>query len=267
MKYYALLGEKLSHSYSKIIHEYLFQKYNLEAEYSLWEVSPDQFSNIFTMAREKKLSGFNITIPYKESFLSQVTSLEESAKKIGAINTVYLEEDSRAYNTDCTGFQKMLEYFQVEVKGKKAVILGTGGAAKAVAEALRRMNIHSLVLISRNPREKNQLSYQEIPEADFIINTTPLGMYPNTERSPLPKAEFSKFKIAIDVIYNPLETKFLKDAKESNLITINGLFMLVAQAIESQAIWLHKTFDKDVYYEVYKYLEGIIYENYGNQRS
>lgn len=267
MKHYALLGEKLSHSYSKVIHEYLFQKLKINADYTLWELDPKNISKALSIAKEKNLSGFNITLPYKESLLSQIPMIDSSAQTIGAINTVSLSEEIKAYNTDYFGFQKMLEFFEVDTEGKRAVILGTGGAAKAVAEALQKMNINSLTYVSRNPKKENQVSYQNIPEGDFIINATPIGMYPYIEESPISKEIFTKFSLAIDIIYNPFETKFLKEAKEQKLFTINGLFMFVAQAIQAETIWQKKTFDKELYYEVYRYLEGIIYENYVNQRS
>lgn len=267
MKHYALLGEKLSHSYSKLIHEYLFRSLNIEAEYSLWELEEENLPKAIELAREKKLSGFNITIPYKEKLLSQIEEIDASAKAIGAINTVDLSGVSKAYNTDCSGFQAMLDFFKINPEGKTAIILGTGGAAKAVAEALRSRKIQSLLFVSRHPQGENQISYDNIPEADFIINTTPVGMYPNIEESPVPQDIFTKFHVAIDLIYNPLETKFLQDAKSKNLVSINGLFMLTAQAIQAEIIWQNKVFDKQLYYDVYSYLEGIIYENYGYQRS
>lgn len=267
MKHYALLGEKLSHSYSKLIHEYLFQKLKINADYTLWELDPKNIAEALHIAKEKNLAGFNITLPYKERLLSQIPAIDSSARNIGAINTVSLAKEIEAYNTDCFGFQKMLEFFEIDVKKKRAVILGTGGSAKAIAEALRRMHIHTITFVSRNPSDETQVSYQNIPEGDLIINATPIGMYPHIEKSPVSKDVFTKFALAIDLIYNPLETQFLKEAKEKKLRTMNGLFMLVAQAIQAETIWQERTFDKELYYETYRYLEGVIYENHVDQRS
>lgn len=267
MKKYALLGKKLSHSYSKLIHEYIFQKFSWNASYSFWELEEKESERAILMAREKKLDGFNITVPYKEALLSQIDSIDEVAKRIGAINTIAKENNKMiGYNTDCFGFQKMLEYFSIDVNAKKIIILGTGGASKAVAEALRLLGTTSIQFVSRSPIG-TQLSYDEYLEGDILINTTPVGMYPDKNISPVSKRIFSHFETAIDLIYNPKETQFLLDAKSLGLFTINGLFMLVAQAIRSEEIWLHKRFDISLYHEVYSYLEGIIYENYGNSRS
>lgn len=267
MKNYALLGKKLSHSYSKLIHEYIFQKFSWNASYTFWELEETDIAKALEIAKEKKLDGFNITIPYKESLLTQIDSIEKSAEHIAAINTIAIENNKTiGYNTDCFGFQKMLEDFSIDVYDKKIVILGTGGASKAVTEALNILGATSIQVVSRSPKG-TQLSYSDILEGDIIINATPVGMYPNTETSPISKTIFSNFNIAIDLIYNPKETKFLKEANEEGLLSINGLFMLVAQAIRSEEIWFHKTFDISLYHEVYSYLEGIIYENYGNSRS
>lgn len=267
MKNYALLGRKLSHSYSKIIHEYLFQKFSWDASYSFWEMEENLVSQALKISKEKKLSGFNITVPYKESLFSQINILEDAAKNIGAINTIAIEKEQViGYNTDCFGFQKMLEYFSIDVQNKKVIILGTGGASKAVAEALRQEGANTILFVSRSPKE-GQLSYSDTFDGDIIINTTPVGMYPYVEKSPIHKKILSNFKIAIDLVYNPKETKFLLEAKELGLMTINGLFMLVAQAIRSEEIWNHKTFDILLYYEVYSFLEGIVYENHDNSRS
>ncbi|MDK4521847.1 shikimate dehydrogenase [Fusobacterium necrophorum] len=267
MKRYALLGKKLSHSYSKLVHEYIFQKFSWDASYSFWELEEKDIEKAIPLAKEKKLDGFNITVPYKECLLSQIDSIDEAARRIGAINTIVKENNKMiGYNTDCSGFQKMLEYFAIDVDTKKIVILGTGGASKAVAEALRLLGAASIQFVSRSP-VRTQLSYGEYLEGDILINTTPVGMYPDKSGSPISKEVFSHFSTAIDLIYNPKETQFLSDAKSFGLFSINGLFMLVAQAIRSEEIWFHKRFDISLYHEVYSYLEGIIYENYGNSRS
>ena len=192
--------------------------------------------------KTKGLVGLNVTIPYKESILPFLDKISKNAKKIGAVNCISISKNKklRGYNTDFYGFKKSIQPL-LKKHHKKALILGTGGASKAVAFALKKLNIE-FDFVSRNPSEY-EIGYKEINAAIFIeyqiiINTTPLGTFPNISESP--KLDYSLFTtkhIAFDLVYNPEESVFLKKAKKSGATTKNGYEMLINQAEKAWLIW------------------------------
>jgi shikimate dehydrogenase len=239
-----LIGKKLSHSFSKTYFENRF-KNHLEyvVSYQNFEISDITELEKFCKTTALQLNGFNITIPYKESIIPFLDDLSQEAMKIGAVNTVLVEKEKLVgYNTDWYGFVKSLEPF-LKKHHQKALILGTGGAAKAVAYGLKALGI-AFDFVSRN--KTKALSYDKITKEQLscnliIINTTPLGMHPNSDSFPmLPYEGFTKDHIAYDLVYNPMETIFLKRATQHGATTINGHNMLVFQADKAWKIW-HKT--------------------------
>ena len=180
---------------------------------------------------ENSIEGVNITVPYKKVFLDKLDYISDEAKEIGAINLLYIK-DNKFYgdNTDYYGFKYTLEKNQVDVKNKKVIIIGKGGASASVYKVLKDMGAEDITFYFR----KDKLSKIEFPEntaGDIIINTTPVGMYPNINDNLVNKEILKKFKIAIDLIYNPLETKFLQEARECGLKTINGMDMLIKNMV------------------------------------
>lgn len=245
---YALLGEKLSHSLSPEIHAEIFKALGIKASYTLVETSPTGIEDELS-----KYDGLNVTIPYKTEVMKYLDSLSVEAKKIGAVNTIY---EGKGYNTDYYGFGKMLEINNIPVENQVVYILGTGGASKAVYQYLKDHQAKKIIFVSRNKKGKHIINYDVLKEksGDLIINTTPVGMYPKTEVSPLKRNVIKEFKFAVDLIYNPFETEFLKLAKAEGLKTTNGLYMLVGQAVKAEEIWQNRVIKDDLINKIHKIL-------------
>lgn len=237
MKRYGLLGEHLSHSYSKIIHTSIFKSLNIDASYSLLECKEEELKDYIEQLKQGYYCGYNVTIPYKKTIMQYLDNVDEKAKTIGSVNTVYLK-DGKAYgtNTDYDGFLETLKYYHVDVQNKECYILGTGGASLAVNKVLADLG-GKCHFVSRTPKNE-QVGYADLEskKIDVLVNTTPVGMYPNVGVSPVSKEIATNTGCVIDIIFNPLETQLLKDA-DSN---INGLHMLVMQAIKAEEIWQEK---------------------------
>ncbi len=236
MRKFGLLGKKLSHSLSPLLHKTFFEDIGLKDEYKLYEVDETEIDNFKNYMLENSIEGVNITVPYKKTFLDKLDFISDEAKEIGAINLLYIK-DNKFYgdNTDYYGFKQTLLTNQIEPSGKKIAIIGRGGASASVYKVLKDMGAENITFYFR----KDKLSEIEFPEdisGDIIINTTPVGMYPNIEDNIVDEQILKKFKIAIDLIYNPLETKFLKIARKNNLKTINGMEMLIEQALKTDEI-------------------------------
>ncbi len=267
-----LLGEKLTHSYSPQIHNLAFKLLGINGEYNLFERDLKDIRALVEEVKTDKIQGFNITIPYKEEIIKYTDQVSDQVKRIGACNTI-LKKDGKIIgeNTDYFGFKGSVERLKCDISGKKAVVLGSGGSAKAVIEVLLHMGAKEIYLVSRdkknikfNKEKTLWIDYEDlkgIKDAVLIVNTTPLGMYPKVGISPLEKELISNYNYAIDLIYNPRETEFLKDAREANLNYDNGLFMLVAQGLKADELWTGKKFSTSEIEDVYGKIEKIVYEN------
>lgn len=223
---YGLIGEKLGHSWSKIIHGMLAD-YN----YDLIPLSEKEF-HIFMENREFK--AINVTIPYKQDVIPYLDELDPSAKQINAVNTIVQRGGKLyGYNTDVLGFIYTLKVNQISVTNKKCIVLGCGGASKAIIAGLESEGAKEIVVVNRSIKE-GAISYdqctQNHTDAEIIVNTTPSGMYPNVDESPLDLSPYTSCIALIDIIYNPLETKLMKEANQQGIKAYNGLQMLVAQA-------------------------------------
>ncbi|MBE5962662.1 MAG: shikimate dehydrogenase [Lachnospiraceae bacterium] len=254
---YGLIGEKLGHSYSKQIHESL-------ADYT-YEIHPVAKEEFDSFMRKKEFQAINVTIPYKQDVLPYLDELDKSAEAIGAVNTI-VNRGGRlyGYNTDYIGFIYTLKKFQIEVANKKVLVLGNGGASKAVLAALRDLNAGT-VLIVKYKVETGTITYEEAAtshsDAPIIINTSPVGMYPNTGISPIDLTPYHSLEAAVDLIYNPLETKFLADAKRKGALTANGLPMLVAQAKYASEFFTDVSIKDDVIDPLCKKIEDMMNKN------
>jgi shikimate dehydrogenase len=246
MKQYGLIGYPLSHSFSKKFFSEKFRRENIiGVAYENFPISSiNQLPALINTYTD--LAGLNVTIPYKESVIQYLDEIDMEAKIIGAVNTINVSKKRnkkwmKGYNSDAYGFKNSLMPFLGSAH-KKALIFGTGGASKAVAYALDKLNIE-YIFVSRNPSENNQISYDSIndnmiSELLIIINTTPLGMYPDTRSfPPISYKSLTSDHILYDLVYNPEQTTFLKMGKENGAITINGLRMLELQAEKSWEIW------------------------------
>ncbi|GAA0180765.1 hypothetical protein SH2C18_34050 [Clostridium sediminicola] len=243
-----LLGEKLGHSYSPQIHSSLFEKINLDAYYHLFEVNRNDLSQVVNSMKVLNICGLNVTIPYKVDIMNFIDEISSEAAKIGAVNTIALKNGKTiGYNTDYFGFGAMLQKYGVETKNKKVILLGTGGAAKAAYQYFIDNDIKEIKIVSRNNNiqlneyeDAEIISYsclESIKDFDIIVNCTPVGMYPKVDKSPVDKEILLNYKIAVDMIYNPEQTLFLKYANELGLKTVNGLYMLISQAIKAEELW------------------------------
>jgi shikimate dehydrogenase len=243
---FGLIGETLSHSFSPVLHAELLESKGLNGTYDLIEIPRSLFEETFSVLKTKNYQGVNVTIPYKEQIIPLLDELSPQARFIGAVNTVsFSNERTIGYNTDYDGFLAMLLHYNVDIQGKSAAILGSGGVAKAVVKALMDSGISSLVVVSTKRTgflDLRTVSYDlfqtENNNYDLLINCTPIGMHPNIEDSPISAQSF-RAKVAIDLIYNPAETRFMKIAKDLGIQTFNGLYMLQAQAAKSQEIWIN----------------------------
>ena len=242
MRKFGLIGKKLGHSFSK---RYFTEKFDREgianAVYELYEL-PEITELPALLTREPELVGLNVTVPYKEVVIPYLDALDESAAQIGAVNTIKISGGRlKGYNTDFIGFRDTLQLFYPVDAQTKALVLGTGGAAKAVWAALHSIGI-AYTSVSRNPSE-NELSYRAItPEVlqaySLIINTTPLGMAPDIEAAPaIPYESLTPSHFLYDLVYNPEETLFLRKGRAAGAKTMNGLPMLYAQAEAAWKIW------------------------------
>lgn len=244
---YGLIGYPLGHSFSKRYFEDKFHNEKINGIFKNFEIANiSEFKDIIN--NESSLKGLCVTIPYKESVIKYLTTISEDAKIIGAVNSIKIEKDingnifTKGYNTDSYGFEHSLKTFipNLNILNYKALILGTGGASKAVKYVLDKLNIEYLE-VSRNPISK-QISYQEtkkhIKDYRIIINCTPLGMFPNINTfPPIHYEEISKYHYLFDLIYNPINTSFLNKGNKLGAFTKNGLEMLHLQAEKSYQIW------------------------------
>ena len=236
MKHFGLIGYPLGHSLSKAYFTEKFSREGIDAEYSLlpMECVEDILPHCV------QLSGFNVTIPHKQAIMPLLSAISEEAQAIGAVNCVKVTPKGlEGYNTDIEGIRKSLE--GVALEGAKALVLGTGGASKAVQYALREGGA-DVIVVSRTKGAAN-LTYEDLSEElianiDIIVNTTPLGMYPNVDSAPaLPYSAISAKHTLFDCVYNPQQTKFLRLGAEQGAHTIDGLTMLYAQAEKAWEIW------------------------------
>ncbi len=277
-----LIGYPIEHSFSPLIHNFTFKKENLNFVYNCYEIKPHLLEEGIKGLQALGITGVNVTSPYKEKVIPYLNNLDIWANKIGAVNTIINKDGLLiGYNTDTEGFMKMLEDNNVDLKNKKVIILGAGGAARAVIAVLVEKEVKNINIFNRNLKNaKKQLTYWKeksnninlnayelkkvfskdkainniFKNANIIINTTPVGMKKFKKFEPLIPEEFiRKNQIVIDLVYNPLKTSFLKAAEKKNAIIINGLEMLIYQAIESFQLWTGVKPDSKM---IYKYIKN-----------
>ncbi len=244
MKTYALIGKTLTHSFSKAFFDEKFLRENISDCQYLLAPLPSIDELIPFINSDPTLAGLNVTIPYKEAVLPLLDELDQVAGKVGAVNTIVIKRHGeslwlKGYNTDVFGFQNGCNGLQ---HAQHALVLGSGGAAKAARYVLQQNRIDYLT-VSRNPKNNNQIAYRDVDASllknhKLIINTTPLGMYPDVEACPpIPYHLLGAQHFLFDMIYNPAETEFLKRGKATGAATQNGLLMLTLQAEKAWEIW------------------------------
>lgn len=245
---YGLIGEKLGHSFSKEIHEKL-----ADYTYNLCPLTKDEFKDFM---KKKEFKSINVTIPYKRDVIPYLEAMDDSARAIGAVNTI-VNRDGKlyGYNTDMPGFIYMVNKNKIAIKGKKVVVLGNGGAAQAIKAAVQKLEASEMIVVDVLLTE-GVISYEECfqkhSDAEIIINTSPVGMFPNVDASPVDLTHFPKCQAVLDVIYNPLTTKLTAQARELGMIGVTGLEMLVAQAKYAVEIFLDTKIDDSEIDRIYR---------------
>lgn len=248
---YGCIGERLSHSYSKEIHE-AFADY----EYEIVEIEKSKLGKFLT---ERDFLGINVTIPYKETVMPYLDEIHEDASLVGSVNTIVNNGGKLiGYNTDIVGMTELLKKANIRPKGKKAAILGTGGTSKTARAVLKRLGASEIVTVSRESKS-DAISYEDFylshTDTEIIINTTPVGMYPRPYESPIDVSRFPALSGVADAVYNPLRTKLVSDASAQGIPSTTGLYMLVSQAVKASEIFLGKTYADGTTDEVFKKIE------------
>ncbi len=254
---YGLIGERLGHSFSKSIHR------QLGYEYELREIAKGELGDFML---KRNFLGINVTIPYKEAVIPYLDEIDESAREIGAVNTV-VNRDGRlyGYNTDFFGMRRLFDHAGVDACGKKAVILGSGGTSKTARAVLSALGAREIIRVSRVGKD-GAISYEELykshTDAEIMVNTTPLGMYPSIDSCPVDLSNFDRLTGVIDAVYNPIKTTLVQEAKGRCVAAEGGLYMLTAQAVRASEHFLGKSYADGVIDEIYRDIlrqnEGIV---------
>ena len=239
-----LIGKTLSHSFSPQIHAEL-----ADYSYKLFEMSEDEVGNFI---RGDNFDAVNVTIPYKKTVMPYLDEISDEAMRIGSVNTVTHLSDGRLRgdNTDYFGFSYMLRRANIEIKGKKVLILGTGGASLTAFAVCSDLGASEIIFVSRSGDVNYENVYEKHPDGEIIINCTPVGMYPHNQISPICLSRFSRLSGVADMIYNPAVTELLFDARSLKIPCTNGLSMLVAQAKRACELFLGVTIDDGVIDEI-----------------
>lgn len=228
---YGLIGEHLGHSYSMEIHESI-----ADYKYELKELTPAELPDFIT---KKEFKGINVTIPYKQDVIPFLDEISEQAKAIGAVNTI-VNKDGKlyGYNTDFMGMKALIEKLGLDLNGAKVLILGTGGTSKTAKAVAESLGAKEIIKVSRSAKD-GAITYEDAEklhaDAEIIINTTPVGMFPKADAVPIDLTKYPKVKGVVDAIYNPLRTNLVLEAKKQGAAAEGGLYMLAAQAVYASA--------------------------------
>ena len=251
---YGLIGEHLGHSFSKQIQTRIAEIENVkDYDYQLVELDKEEFKEFM---EKKDFKGINVTIPYKKDVIPYLDEMDESAKAIGAVNTIInVDGKLKGYNTDFGGFLYMVKAHNVHMEGKKVLIIGNGGACAAVKAVCKHENAKDIVIVSRSAN-RGAIGYDEMYtshlDADIVVNTSPVGMFPNIANAPIDVSWFHKLECVLDVVYNPILTRLCFEAQEADIKRVIGLEMLVAQAKYTFEIFENMSFDDSIIDEIKK---------------
>ena len=244
---YGLIGEHLGHSFSKVIHEKIG-----DYVYEIKEIEPE---NVESFIKAREFMGINVTIPYKEKVIPMLDYVDDNARKIGAVNTVVNKNGKLyGYNIDYSGMRALVLRVGAEIEGKKVLIIGTGGTSKTAKAVVTDMGAKEIIFVS-NIEVNGALSYEEVyafhTDVDVIFNTSPVGMYPKNNATPIDLKKFPKLTALIDVVYNPIKTKLVREAQALGIKAEGGLYMLGAQAVYAYEHFSGNTVDKSLCDQIY----------------
>jgi len=260
LKRFALLGEPLGHSLSPALHKAIYRQLEIDdASYRAVELPEERLKAFFSGFRVGGFDGVNVTIPHKANVIPMLDEVDSKAKLINAVNCINRTNNKlTGFNTDLLGFAYSLRQHDVSIEGNEFAILGAGGSAQAVGAVLAEGEAKNVSIVNRTPEHADQLKRTinavndqvkvtivdeqklatRAKQLDCVINTTSVGMHPDTKESPINAEVFTSNTLAFDLIYNPLQSTFLKAAEKQGAATVNGLQMLVAQAVYSVEIWM-----------------------------
>jgi shikimate dehydrogenase len=259
----AVIGDPIAHSLSPVLQNFFIRRFALHFTYEALHIRANDLPKLMQRLRDGEFRGINITIPHKQAVLPFLDDVDETAARLGAANTIAVEKNKLiGYNTDVIGFLRGLEAAGISPSGKNIFVLGAGGAARAAVFALLKTGAKKIFLCNRsaerakallaaftndnrlqNVQWPERLNWLQINKIDVVLNATSMGMHPQLNESPLPPAAFSPYMIAVDLIYNPPETAFLRTAAEAGAKTANGLGMLIEQGVAALEIWSQQKFD------------------------
>ncbi len=246
MKKYLVIGNPIDHSLSPKLHNYWLKKNNINAVYDRQKINEKDIKSIISEVRKKKINGINVTVPFKKTVIPYLDKLDFEAEQTQSVNTIILNNNNLVgHNTDIAGFTRAIESLNINIHGKKVFILGAGGVVPSIIFALKQMKVSQIILSNRTKKKAEDLKTQfnnlqildwgDVVDFDVIINATSLGL--NKESINLDFSKFGKNKLYYDVIYNPEQTNFLKEAKKLGNRTENGKLMFVYQAFEAFKLW------------------------------
>jgi shikimate dehydrogenase len=286
----AVIGDPISHSLSPVLQNFLIRHFDLPFAYEALHIRPAELPNMMQRLRLGEFLGINVTLPHKQAVLPFLDGIDSIAQKIGAVNTIAVETTGIiGYNTDALGLLRSFEAAGLAIAGKRLLVLGAGGAARAAILALLITRARQIVLCNRSPERAeavmtlfanyaghdqlqtiawpDRMAWMEKNMPDIIINTTSLGMHPRIDASPLPYHVFSQQMTAIDLVYNPLQTVFLQTAHAAGAKTINGLGMLIYQGVAALELWSKQKLDiRRIYSNVEKELQRAQQQTNGNEQ-
>lgn len=259
-KVFAVIGDPIGHSLSPVMHNRAFEDMGINAVYTAFNVKAEELGDAIKGFRALGFGGVNVTIPHKVNVMDYVDKLSDEARIIGAVNTIEFGDKIIGHNTDGMGALRALKDAGADPRGKKVLLLGSGGAARAIAVTLAlRGDISYLTILGVIQEEVEKLAGDvtkntqldvvgallnentlgnEIGNVDFIIHATPVGMHPKTDESLVSRDLFRKGQVVMDIVYNPRETKLIKEAKKAGCVSVEGLEMFVNQGVEAEKIWL-----------------------------
>ncbi|OEF96259.1 shikimate dehydrogenase [Desulfuribacillus alkaliarsenatis] len=275
MRLVGLYGHPVGHSLSPLMHNFAFNKLGLSFHYQSFDIKPEQLQNAVLAIRALDMTGVNVTIPYKESVIPYLDALDESAKLIGAVNTIVNENGIlKGYNTDGLGYVKSLEQeLQIRVADKRVAIIGSGGAARGIVYALIVNGSTDITILGRNAAKAQKIANDlinigniktsqlneenDLKDFDIVVNTTPIGMHPNTEHTPIAASLLHSEQIISDIVYNPLNTKLLLEAQKVGCRIHRGLGMFIHQGALAFEKWTgQEPPTKEMYQLVHSHLQN-----------
>lgn len=270
---FGVIGAKLGHTASPAIHEKFFRIMHMQGhEYGVLEMDRSNIRQELHRLYDEGYTGANVTIPYKLDVMPFLTDISREARIIGAVNTIHFtDQGAFGYNTDYYGFGRSLDHAGIDPARRHCTVLGSGGGARAIMQYLADQDAASITVVSRRPHTKTEFDafaedlgadiidysqFEQEGKGDLLVNCTPVGMFPDVDGCPVTEERIAEFPAVVDIVYNPKETKILEIARRHGACVLNGMYMLVAQAVGSQEIWMGQDIASSAIEEIAKEMES-----------